>query len=174
MTPHPRPFLTIDARHPGHVRFRCGDGQRTGSLRMLLGQRLGEYSLWLARTAGRDVLDQFELQCIREGLIEGVRLRDEDGGTVHATAELLALERTDDGLYLRWASKVECHRCKGEGYLEGCDLEDHEEEGTCDECGGEGHVLGAEVVTDYDGRMLPETAGAFMAEQEFTRFMARD
>lgn len=175
-TPHPQPLLIVDARMPRSVRFRCGDGSRTGTLRMLLGHRLGEYALWLARTAGRDMLDQFELQVIREGLVEGVRLRDEHGDPVHATAELVGLERTDDGLYLRWASKAECHRCKGEGYLQGCDIEDldDEEEGTCDECGGEGFTLGAEVVTDYDGVMLPEGASAFLNEQEFIRYMALD
>jgi hypothetical protein len=169
MTPHPRLFLIIDARrNPPH--FGASDGKRFGTLRMLGADDIAACALWLARTCGRAMLDAFELRLLQDGCIGSVQLQDEDGTQIQAEAEVVAIERDDEGLYLRWQSKFECSDCAGLGDLDEDDIDRlklHGEPGPCKACGGEGHYFGSELVTDYDGRALPGQGRRSFAHEQW-------
>lgn len=169
MTPHPRPLLTIDARHYPPL-FGASDGVRTGTLRMLSADDIVACARWLASIGGRPLLDAFELRLLQQNCISGVQLQDEDGTPIEAEVEVVGIERYDSGLYLRWQSKFPCDTCKGLGWLLDEDLERLKldvDEGRCGECGGEGHWYGSDLLTDYDGRAVPGQGRSFADEQRF-------
>ncbi len=172
MTPHLRPFLTIDARcNPPH--FGASDGKRFGTLRMLSADDIVACARWLASIGGRPLLDAFELRLLQQNCIPSVQLQDEDGTSIKAEAEVVGIERYDTGLYLRWQSKFPCDTCEGLGELDEEQIDRLKldaEAGRCHECGGEGHWYGSDLLTDYDGRALPGQGRSFADEQRFMSF----
>lgn len=148
-------YLVIDRAKIQPIRGVVTDcGRHVGTTRMLeWGDELRDYAKWVGLHGGKELLDQFEVQLINDGMLF-VWPVDADGEPLHDECDAVEMRHYDDGSRIVWAPKLRCHDCYGQGHynLHG---EAVEEEDLCLSCDGNGWKMGAEFETDMDGAPLP-------------------
>lgn len=146
-------YLVIDRTMVNPFRGVVEEGGKNfGTTQMLDWRELADYAKWVGMNGGKELLDQFEVQLINDGMI-WIWPVDDDGEPLHDECECLEIRRYDDGPRLVWQPKVRCETCFGQGHyvMDGSPVE---EEDLCLECDSNGWNWGAEFETDMQGNPL--------------------
>lgn len=148
-------YLVIDRTMTQPIRGVVADkGRHVGNTQMLdWGAELHDYAKWVGLYGGKQLLDQFEVQLINDGMLY-VWPVDADGEPLHDECDALEIRHYDDGPRILWEPRLRCETCCGAGHfnLHG---EPVEEEDLCPDCDGTGEKTGPEFETDMDGGPLP-------------------
>lgn len=152
-------YLVIDRTKTYPFQGVVEDGGRhVGTTRMLeWGDELRAYAKWVGVYGGKELLDQFEVQLINDGMLF-VWPVDAEGEPLHDECDALEIRHYADGSRILWAPKLRCETCLGEGHF-AQPGQPVEEEDLCLDCDGNGWKMGPEFETDMDGRPLTPNAG---------------
>lgn len=147
-------YLVIDRTLTKPIRGVVADcGRHVGTTQMLdLGAELRDYAKWVGVYGGKELLDQFEVKLINDGMLM-VWPVDADGEPLHDECDAVEIRHYDDGSRIVWEAKIECEVCCGQGHhnLHG---EPVEEDDLCLSCDGDGFTIGEEFETGMDGEPL--------------------
>ena len=153
-------YLVIDRTMTQPIRGVVADcGRHVGTTQMLeWGDELRDYAKWIGLHGGKELLDQFEVQLINDGMLY-VWPVDAEGEPLHDECDAVEIRHYDDGSRIVWEPKLRCDDCCGQGHhnLHG---EPVEEEDLCLSCDGNGWKMGAEFETNMDGEPLPANVEA--------------
>jgi hypothetical protein len=145
-------YLVIDSTKQNPFGMVVEDGYRFGTTQLLDWRELADYALWVGINGGRQMLDQFEVQLINDGMLY-VWPVDEAGDPLHDECECQEVRHYSDGSRLAWIPKCRCETCFGQGHFV-MDGREVEEEDLCPDCDGQGWYWGNEFETDMQGNPL--------------------
>lgn len=145
-------YLLIDNTKHQPIRGVSQDGKAFGSTQLLNWNELGDYAKWIGLYGGRALLDKFEVQLIRDGMLWIWPVGD-DGDPLHDECECQEIRRQHDEPRLAWIPKIKCETCLGRGHFV-VDGREVEEDDLCTDCDGHGWIWGSEFETDMQGNPL--------------------
>ena len=148
----PMKYLVIDTTKQNPFSMVVEDGCKFGTTQLLDWSDLADYALWVGINGGRQMLDQFEVKLINDGVLH-IWPVDELGEPLHDECECQEFRRYDDETRIAWLPKCRCERCFGYGSLapESYELDP---EDLCISCDGRGWDWGDEFETDMQGNPL--------------------